>query len=225
MRNKLGWLGGLLTAVYFSCLLLLIWGRIPNLLIMDLNAIGDFLAGAFGPIAFLWLVLGFFQQGKELQLSSEALQLQAKELKESVLQQTAMVALQSAQLSHQDLATDPILRLGWLEHVVSGTTDRQVFAIKNSGHSCQNVDVVLLANGRHPIYARPDALDEDETFQFEIDSRLLAINKTYELYVHYEKYNEKKRTQFFAISQFKSSNGYMVNVLRQGSVDRDVNSE
>lgn len=225
MRNKLGWLGGILTAVYFSCLLLLIWGRLPNLLTMDLNSIGDFLAGAFGPIAFLWLVLGFFQQGKELQLSSEALQLQAKELKESVLQQTAMVALQSAQLSHQDLATDPILRLGWIAHEVRGDQDKHVFAIKNSGHSCQNVDIILLSNGRHPIYARPDAFDEDETFEFEINSSLLSLNKTYELYVHYEKYNEKKRTQFFAISQSKSGNAYMVNVLRQGSVDRDVKSE
>ena len=30
------------------------------------NAHGDFAAGAFAPLAFLWLVLGFFQQGEEL---------------------------------------------------------------------------------------------------------------------------------------------------------------
>ena len=32
------------------------------------NELGDFLAGTFAPVAFLWLVLGFFQQGAELRL-------------------------------------------------------------------------------------------------------------------------------------------------------------
>ncbi|MDO5612066.1 MAG: hypothetical protein Q4G14_02355 [Paracoccus sp. (in: a-proteobacteria)] len=50
---------------------------------MRLNELGDFLAGAFAPIAFLWLVLGFFQQGRELQNSSESLRHQVKEMEEA----------------------------------------------------------------------------------------------------------------------------------------------
>ena len=46
-----------------------------------LNEFGDFIAGAFAPLAFLWLVLGYYQQGKELQQNTEALRLQADELK------------------------------------------------------------------------------------------------------------------------------------------------
>lgn len=49
--------------------------------ISTLNEFGDFIAGAFAPLAFLWLVLGYYQQGKELQQNTAALQLQADELK------------------------------------------------------------------------------------------------------------------------------------------------
>jgi hypothetical protein len=51
------------------------------------NEVGDFLAGVFGPLAFLWLVFGYYQQGEELKHSVEALRLQAEELNESVQQQ------------------------------------------------------------------------------------------------------------------------------------------
>lgn len=56
-----------------------------------LNELGDFLAGLFGPLAFAWLVLGFFQQRKELALNSEALFLQYRELSNSVKQQKKLV--------------------------------------------------------------------------------------------------------------------------------------
>lgn len=42
---------------------------------MKLNEFGDFLAGAFAPLAFFWFVIGYFQQGKELQLQREELRL------------------------------------------------------------------------------------------------------------------------------------------------------
>jgi hypothetical protein len=40
---------------------------------LKLNEKGDFLAGLFSPLAFLWLVLGFVQQGQELRLQIEEL--------------------------------------------------------------------------------------------------------------------------------------------------------
>lgn len=56
-----------------------------------LNELGDFLAGFFGPLAFAWLVLGYFQQRKELSLNSDALYLQYRELSNSVRQQKKLV--------------------------------------------------------------------------------------------------------------------------------------
>ena len=48
------------------------------------NEFVDFLAGIFGPLVLLWVVMGFLQQGAELKYSREALLLQAKELKASI---------------------------------------------------------------------------------------------------------------------------------------------
>ena len=100
---KLKWevIGGVLTAIYLAGIALLVYLKRNSLQELELNAIGDFLAGAFGPIAFLWLVLGYIQQGRELKLSSDALRLQADELKNSVEQQAHLVAVGREQIVAQ----------------------------------------------------------------------------------------------------------------------------
>lgn len=50
-----------------------------------------FFAGFFAPLVFLWLIFGYYQQGKELQQNTKALNLQAEELKNSVEQQEELV--------------------------------------------------------------------------------------------------------------------------------------
>lgn len=84
---------------YTKIYLVLLFGGLPVLAHFDLlqikpmglNEIGDFLAGAFGPLALIWVVLGFFQQGEELRNSVKALKLQARELNNSVVQQKELV--------------------------------------------------------------------------------------------------------------------------------------
>lgn len=79
-----------------TCLyLIFLLGGVPTGLIMgwlswkslELNELGDFLAGAFGPLAIFWLVLGFFQQSKELRNNVNALHLQSTELEKAATQQ------------------------------------------------------------------------------------------------------------------------------------------
>ena len=72
---------------------------------LEPNDWGDVFAGLFAPVAFLWLVLGFIQQGRELQFSTQALRLQARELnlqarelRNSVEQQKALVKVATDQL-------------------------------------------------------------------------------------------------------------------------------
>ena len=85
------------TAIY----LIVFFGGIPVAALFDLialgpltlNEVGDFFAGAFGPLAIFWVVLGFFQQGKELRNSVETLKLQASELANSVEQQRELVSV------------------------------------------------------------------------------------------------------------------------------------
>jgi hypothetical protein len=69
--------------------------------VLELNQIGDFLAGLFGPLAIFWIVLGFFQQGEELRNSVDTLKLQAKELAASVEQQRELVQVTREQLAHE----------------------------------------------------------------------------------------------------------------------------
>lgn len=59
---------------------------------LRLNDIGDFLSGVVAPLAFIWLVIGYFQQGAELSLNSRSLALQVKEMQESVRQQSEQTA-------------------------------------------------------------------------------------------------------------------------------------
>lgn len=49
-----------------------------------LNEFDDFLAGWFSPLAFYWLIRGFYQQKRELRLSRKTYELQAIELKNLV---------------------------------------------------------------------------------------------------------------------------------------------
>lgn len=57
-----------------------------NLDSIPADELGNFLEGAFAPLAFLWLVIGYFLQQKELQQNTEALRQQAEQMAESVQQ-------------------------------------------------------------------------------------------------------------------------------------------
>lgn len=97
-------IGRVVTGLYLVAVCVLVFLKRDTLPSMGLNEIGDFLAGAFGPVAFLWLILGYLQQGRELKLSSEALRMQAAELKNSVEQQTQLVAVGREQITAQTKA-------------------------------------------------------------------------------------------------------------------------
>lgn len=95
----LDWWAAHITAFYVGGAILVMGAKFDELITLKLNEIGDLSAGVFGPVAFLWLVLGYIQQGRELKISSAALNLQAKELKASVDQQKEMVGISTDQLN------------------------------------------------------------------------------------------------------------------------------
>lgn len=86
--------GGVLTFLYLVILAIYCVDRWAEIRAMPPNNIGDFFAGAFSPMAFAWLVLGFIQQGIELRQNSAALILQAEELRSAATHAGAMVELQ-----------------------------------------------------------------------------------------------------------------------------------
>lgn len=93
------------SAVYLLALTGGVWllsqWRLVVLAPLELNEVGDLLAGALGPLALIWVVIGYFQQGKELQNSVEALNLQAEEMRNSVEQQKAMLEVTREGFEHE----------------------------------------------------------------------------------------------------------------------------
>ena len=90
--------GTTITIVWLMVMGWVVLGSPTAAIAMKPNEWGDFFAGFFAPLAFLWLVLGYMQQGQELQLSTQALLLQAEELKNSVQQQRELVEVTRSQV-------------------------------------------------------------------------------------------------------------------------------
>lgn len=88
LLKKVGLFG---TAAWILVIGLYAYGARSTFSAIAPNEFGDFLAGAFAPLAFFWLVLGFLQQGAELRNSGKALWLQGRELQNSVTQQRELV--------------------------------------------------------------------------------------------------------------------------------------
>lgn len=83
-RRRLPVIGLVLSALYVVGLVIYLAVQGQNPADLRLNELGDFVGGVSSPLAFLWLVLGFFQQSREIRLSSKALHLQASEMRRSV---------------------------------------------------------------------------------------------------------------------------------------------
>lgn len=81
-------LGMKITAAYLlivvAVVVLLLWVGWIERRTLALNELGDFIAGSLGPLALIWLILSFVQQGEELGHSVEALERQAAQMAESV---------------------------------------------------------------------------------------------------------------------------------------------
>ena len=97
-RRGLPRVGFYFSGAYLFFLLAMAIVAWDKLFVLTPNEFGDMLAGAFAPLAFLWLVLGFFQQGEELQASVRALELQGEELRNSVEQQRELVKVNREQM-------------------------------------------------------------------------------------------------------------------------------
>lgn len=154
MKKNYEVVGWVLTAIYLFGIALLVCLKKDSLHTLELNSIGDFLAGVFGPIAFLWLVLGYKQQGRELKISSDALRLQAKELRNSVEQQSKLVAVAADQLKFQQEAFDlqawrhqqeisPRFDVKLSKEGLSGLSglEKAFIKIHNAGHAARFVTV------------------------------------------------------------------------------------
>jgi hypothetical protein len=98
---RLLWLGVIVTILWVALGLSYIFGSIGWAEFSGLGAdqLGGFLEGSFAPLAFLWLVIGYFLQREELRQNTEALRAQSKEIQLSVEQ----LMIQSEKMAQTEL--------------------------------------------------------------------------------------------------------------------------
>ncbi|MEH6549953.1 MAG: hypothetical protein V7711_15075 [Pseudomonadales bacterium] len=105
-RRDIDWriiLGLTLTGAYMFLMITYVSDRVgwSHFAEASLDLMGSFLEGAFAPLAFLWLVIGYFLQQKELKQNTEALHMQSLESRkvaeQAVIQSRAIAASESHQ--------------------------------------------------------------------------------------------------------------------------------
>ena len=82
------WMGVSITTLWLIMLSIYVsgtvgWGDIGQ---APIEQLGSFLEGAFAPLAFLWLVIGYFLQKKELMQNTNAIKMQYVEIQKSAAQ-------------------------------------------------------------------------------------------------------------------------------------------
>ncbi|USP39528.1 hypothetical protein [Acinetobacter sp. XS-4] len=110
------WIFILFTIFYFF-ILYKFFGITPvKVKALPANEIGDFLAGAFSPLAFLFLILGYLQntkalqmQSQELKASTDALHQQAQELANNVEEQRKLLSVTQQELEIKHFEARPHL--------------------------------------------------------------------------------------------------------------------
>ena len=134
-------IGVVVSVVWIFSVGVLVWLKFDDAVDLDLNEWGDFFAGVSAPLAFLWLVLGYLQQGDELRLSTEALRQQAQELKDSVEQQRDLVQVARDDFQSRRNAAQPHFRIEAGGNVTSNGMRSYRFKLRNYGASVTRVEV------------------------------------------------------------------------------------
>lgn len=168
-----------------------------------------FLSGVFAPLAFLWLVLGFMQQGDELKHSAEALWLQGQELQNSVEQQKQLVGVTKEQLEIErtsrakaeedaEQAAQPVL---FMNHVGSGSSRSDRFfgyVLRSAGPPCADMDVYTSGDlhGSRSHFAAGSEYNLE--FQFAVEEEVEPA----ELLIEYTDTRGRRRAQRFKIPSY-----------------------
>ncbi len=210
MAKKLEFWGILCTVVYLLVIATTVAFKFDSFVKLELNALGDFLAGAFGPIAFLWLVLGFLQQGRELKLSTDALQLQAQELKNSVEQQSIMASAAIKQIeaaqraftiqqaeAERAISADFGATIGYKTGGRRPNTAINKFYLENSGNSADQVIVTFDPPFDQLSKVEIGMIKSGGKWESELIFDTSRAGSIGELLIEYEGVDGKSRCEYF----------------------------
>lgn len=99
---------------------------------------GNFLEGAFAPLAFLWLVIGYFLQKKELEQNTEALRAQAIEIQRSAEQ--AVIQSDNLAASERHQRQEAFLKIADSVSRQLGSIAGLLFISSQSDHADDEID-------------------------------------------------------------------------------------
>ncbi|MDD2035926.1 hypothetical protein NP572_05775 [Pseudomonas putida] len=201
------WWGAHITVLWGLFIAFIMISRYSELKALSLNEMGDFFAGMFGPVAFAWLVLGYLQQGRELKLSSAALRMQAKELSDSVKQQTAMAEAQKLSLENHERTLEPLLVLTHLETVLDfNGYGNEFFRIDNTASYCESVRMEAVYKGVRQQASEFPILLSGDTHEFSLAP--MPGNSEITITIYYTKISGLKSSQSFTVKKFTQEDGF-----------------
>ena len=144
----------------------------------------EFLAGAFSPLAFLWLIVGYMQQGQELELNTRALVQQADELKHSAEQQRLLVEVTREQLAEERTniqlererimtAAEPVFLIGTIGNPGAGQITYPI-RLANSGGTARALSLVTVTpeGAESRLFTLP-VLETGSTHDFNLPLRVV----------------------------------------------------
>lgn len=192
IKDNLGLIIVSTSTIIYLFLLLYIVFDLAEFSSLKLNEKGDVLAGVFAPLAFLWLIYGYYQQGQELKQNTDALKLQADELANNVEQQRNIyntarkeldLTVKQMNLNNKQLLiqAQPYFHINNLYVFLTEENDAQKsckieikFKLNNSRSLCRGLFFMLSLDA-----AEPDYMLEGSMFQiFESD-----INKIHDVFL------------------------------------------
>ena len=211
--------------LFLCALAITAWDK---LFAMDPNEFGDLMAGVFAPLAFLWLVLGFFQQGEELKASVRALELQGEELRNSVEQQRELVEVTRAQMNFEidsleekkfteERRAQPVLipiapNHSWLDGSV-----RVVIGLRNAGPTATNAILIV---DDHSAVEMP-SLGTGDRIAYTYGAGPEDSLKPFTGYIEYIDGLGQRRARRFGYQVRRSGMGQRL-ILHRGSVENTL---
>lgn len=198
--------GLMVSLAYVAALAVYAWFVRRAMFNMKPDEFATFLSGVFAPLAFLWLVLGFRQQGDELQNSARALWLQGEELRNSVEQQRQLVEVSREQLAFEgeerrrteeeaERAAQPRLHMPAIGGSYSGPARNLRVLATSGGPSCS--DVRMFIDGKQEaqasILSEGGRLEVQRSYERPEEVSPLAVE------IHYTDIRGNRRAQSFAV--------------------------
>lgn len=104
------WFFIIFTVVYFLILNRYFGITLEKIKALDANELGDFLAGTFSPLAFLFLILGYLQNNKNLSQNTEAISQQAIALQQQAASLEQQAKSLDTQIAELKLSNEAYLR-------------------------------------------------------------------------------------------------------------------